>query len=234
MARRNAPPPSEASDPRARLGGRRGQVIDEEDRGLVYDVADPGLPAVARWDCSAPSVPARSSPGAGARRHVDVRGGSTASGLGVGGSSSSSSAVGRPDRGAGRDRRALPGRRLERRQRARRLRHRPLRHPLGFGVDTTIAEGVPLTIRLTVRDAASGDAAAARGLPLALQPGGRVLALLPGPGEHQLPARRAGGRRQRHRRVHLDLPGGVRRPLAAHPLRGVRGRRQRHVVRDRS
>ena len=52
-----------------------------------------------------------------------------------------------------------------------------------------------------------GDRAARRrGLPLALRPGGQLLAVLGGRRRRELPARRAGGRRRRRPRVHDDLP----------------------------
>ena len=75
-----------------------------------------------------------------------------------------------------------------------------------FGSSTTIAEGVPLTIALTVRDAATRQRARRRGrLPLALRPRRRLLALQRRRRGRELPARGAGDRRDRHRDVHVDL-----------------------------
>ena len=56
------------------------------------------------------------------------------------------------------DRRAVPGRRLQRRQRAHRERHRAQRHPVELRLVHHGAEGVPTTVKLTVVDARSGHA----------------------------------------------------------------------------
>ena len=58
-----------------------------------------------------------------------------------------------------------------------------------------------------------------RRLPLALRPRRPVLAVHGS--RRELPPRRAGDGRRRHGDVHEHLPGLLRRPLAAHPLRGV-------------
>ena len=105
-----------------------------------------------------------------------------------------------------------------------------------FGSSTTVAEGVPLTIELTIQDAAGLRPARRRGrLPLALRPRRQLLALLAGGRERELPARRPGGRRQRRRDVHDDLPGLLLGPLAARPLRGLSEprRRDRRAQQDR-
>ena len=59
------------------------------------------------------------------------------------------------------------------------------------------------------------------GLSLALRPGRELLALLAGGRERELPARRPGGRRRRHRDLHQRLPGVLLGALAAHPFRGL-------------
>ena len=98
-----------------------------------------------------------------------------------------------------------------------------------FGSSTTVAEGVPLTIALTVRDAATGSAlAGARRLPVALRPRRRLLALQRAALENENYLR---GVQETDAtgtvRVHLDLPGLLLGPLAAHPLRGLLGCRDR-------
>ena len=70
---------------------------------------------------------------------------------------------GRDPRGDGRP---LPRRRLQRAQRAHRERHRAQRHHArSFGSASGVAEGVPLTIELTVLDISDGGGAAARARP---------------------------------------------------------------------
>ena len=68
-----------------------------------------------------------------------------------------------------------------------------------FGSSTTVAEGVPLTIELTVADTAAGCAPLARRgrLPLALRPRRQLLDVHRRRGRRELPARRAGDRRRR-------------------------------------
>ena len=104
-----------------------------------------------------------------------------------------------------------------------------------FGSSTTVAEGVPLTIALTVRDAATGSALVGAGVYLwHCDRDGNYSLYSRGRRERELPARRAGDRRERHRALHVDLPGVLLGPLAAHPLRGVLGRRERRAPRVRS
>ncbi len=98
------------------------------------------------------------------------------------------------------DRRPLPGRRLQRRQRAERERHRPQRPHLAFGSASGVAEGVPVTVNLKVYDLNGTDVTAAgrrRGLPVALRPRGPLLDVLRGRHRRELPARRPGDRRRR-------------------------------------
>ena len=99
-----------------------------------------------------------------------------------------------------------------------------------FGDSSGTAEGVPLTVELTVVDTGNDCAPldGRRRLRVALRPRRRLLAVLRGDHRPELPARRAGGRRRRQGHVHDDLPGRVHGPLAAHPLRGLRERRRRH------
>ena len=148
-ARRSATP-----EPDGQWLDAAGRVIDEEDRGLVYDVRTlvsrrSALGLFGALGAGALVAGCGGTTGTSASSAAPPRPPST--------SSSSSVVVGGPHRGAGRDRRPVPGRRLQRRRRPRRLGHRPLRHPPSFGSSTTTAEGVPLTIRLTVRDASTGS-----------------------------------------------------------------------------
>ena len=87
---------------------------------------------------------------------VDVSSPGTARGGGPGGAPRRGRRVlggGRRRRDPRGDRRSLPGRRLQRRQRAHRDRHRPRRTSTSsFGTASGVAEGVPLTIRLKVYD----------------------------------------------------------------------------------
>jgi hypothetical protein len=66
-----------------------------------------------------------------------------------------------------------------------------------FGTSTTKADGVPLTVTLTLLGQRQRLRSAGRrgGLRLALRQGGAVLALRFGAGERELPPRRAGGGR---------------------------------------
>ena len=66
-----------------------------------------------------------------------------------------------------------------------------------------------------------------RDLPVALRPRRQLLDVRRRRAVRELPARRPGGRRRRHAGVHHDLPGLLRRPLAAHALRGLRVARRR-------
>ena len=105
-----------------------------------------------------------------------------------------------------------------------------------FGSSTNVAEGVPLTIELTVTDTRRRLRAARRRrrVPVALRPRRQLLDVLGA--RRELPARRAGDRRRRTGDVHQHLPGVLLGPLAAHPLRGVPGpgrdRRRRQQAGD--
>ncbi len=130
-------------------------------------------------------------------------------------------------RGAGRDGRPLPGRRVERPELPRRLGHRAQRHPVELRHLDQRRGGRAADD--PAHDARRGDRRRARrrrGLPVALRPRRRVLALHAPGGE--LPARRAGDRLERHGGVHVGVPRLLRRPLAAHPLRGLLLAGRRH------
>ena len=107
-----------------------------------------------------------------------------------------------------------------------------------FGASSGTAEGIPLTIRLLIQD--EGNAceplAGAAVYIVALRPRGPVLALLPGRRGPELPARRPGGGRRRHRDLHEHLPRRLLGALAARPLRGLpvdrRGGGRRQQDRD--
>ncbi len=137
-------------------------------------------------------------------------------------------------RGRGRrdprgDGRALPGRRQQRAQRADRVGRRTKRHQvqlrrrLGRGGrhrDHGRAQGVRPQRRQ--RHAARRG----RDLPVALRPRGPLLAVRRRDRRRELPPRRPGGRRRGQPDLHDDLPGLLRRSLAAHALRGLREPRQ--------
>ena len=75
-----------------------------------------------------------------------------------------STAAAAGERDPGGDRRAVPGGRLQRRQRAHRERHRPQRHHArASGRRPASPTGVPLTITLTVLDVANGAASPCQG-----------------------------------------------------------------------
>ena len=67
-----------------------------------------------------------------------------------------------------------------------------------------------------------------RRVPVALRPRRQLLDVHGA--RRELPARRAGDRRRRHGDVHQHLPGRLRGPLAAHPLRGVPEPRRGHAA----
>ena len=98
-----------------------------------------------------------------------------------------------------------------------------------FGGSTTVAAGVPLTIKLAIQDAGERLRAARRrrGLRLALRPAraGTRCTRQGVTNENYLRGVQADGRR-RHRHVHEHLPGLLLGTLAAHPLRGVPEPRQ--------
>ena len=91
-----------------------------------------------------------------------------------------------------------------------------------FGSSTTVAEGVPLTIELTVADTAAGCAplAGAAVYVWHCDRDGNYSMYSDAP-RRELPPRRAGDRRRRAGDVHQHLPGVLLGALAAHPLRGV-------------
>ena len=88
-----------------------------------------------------------------------------------------------------------------------------------FGSSTTTAPGVPADDHDQGRRPDRRRPGRPRRLPVALRPRRQVLALHRC--ERELPPRRPGDGERRHGDVHVDLPGLLRRPLAAHPLRGV-------------
>jgi Dioxygenase len=100
-----------------------------------------------------------------------------------------------------------------------------------FGDASGVAEGVPMTVDLTLLDVA------ACGTPLAgaavylwhCNIDGRYSMYDQGHRRRELPARRPAERQRRQARLHEHLPGGVRGSLAAHPLRGLREPRGRNV-----
>ena len=99
-----------------------------------------------------------------------------------------------------------------------------------FGDASGVAEGVPVTVKLKVYDLDGEEVdgtGRSRRLPVALRPRRQLLDVRRGRRRRELPARRPGDRRRRARGVHHDLPGLLRRALAAHALRGLRvaGRR---------
>ncbi len=192
-----------ATDPR--WIDEHGNEIDEDHRGLVYDIrtlvdrrralglfggigvtallaacaapgADPTAGATATT--GTPSATRRRPPTASGARH----------------------------RGARRDRRPLPGGRVERRERARRLGHRAQRHPLELRLVDDGRRGRAADDRAHGAGCGHGQRARRRRrLPVALRPRRRLLALQRGRRERELPARGAGDRRERHRAVHVDL-----------------------------
>ena len=107
------------------------------------------------------------------------------------------------------DGRPVPGRWLERPERAGRQRRRPnghhdeLRRVLGHGRGPAADDPADHPGR---RQQLRPDRGCGR-LRLALHRGRRLLALFRGRDRGELPARRPGGRRERRRRVHEHLPG---------------------------
>ena len=219
-----------ATDPR--WIDEHGNEIDEDHRGLVYDIrtlvdrrralglfGGIGVTALLAA-CAAPETTPTASAAATA---------TTPSATAT--PTPSAAASGPVSRGARRDRRALPGRRLERRERARRLGHRAQRHPLELRLVDDGRRGRAAHDRAHGAGCRDGQRARRRRrLPLALRPRRQLLALPRRRRGRELPARGAGDRRERHRAVHVDLPGLLLGPLAAHPLRGVLGCRERRRV----
>ena len=123
-----------------------------------------------------------------------------------------------------------------------RERHRAQRHPLELRLGVRRPpRACRSTIELTVVDTANGCAplAGAAVYVWHCDRDGRYSMYSRGRHRRELPARRAGDRRQRSGDVHEHLPGRLLGPLAAHPLRGVpeprrgdRGRRRRSPPRS--
>ena len=91
-----------------------------------------------------------------------------------------------------------------------------------FGTSTTVATGVPLTIRLTVRDAATGDALTGAAVYVWHCDSDGTYSIYGSGLEDENYLRGVQpSRRDRHRHLHVDLPRLLLRTLAAHPLRGV-------------
>ena len=97
----------------------------------------------------------------------------------------------------GGDGRPLSRRRLERAERPQRERRRAQRHPVELRRATTVAEGVPLTIKLTSLDSNNGckPLAGAAVYLWHCDIDGQLLDVLAGRHRRELPARRAGDRR---------------------------------------
>ena len=164
-----------------------GNEIEDHDRGLLFDLRTLVDRRRALSLFGGLGVAGASRPAAPARRRRRAHGRTAAATAAASAATSTTTtdATTEPDRrgtrrGAGRDGRPLPGRRLERpnvlddsgivRSDIRR----------SFGSSTTAAQGVPLTIELTVADAATGAALVGRGgLPVALRPRRAVLAVQP-------------------------------------------------------
>ena len=173
--------------------------LHDHDLGLSHDLPDPAQPAPR----ARPAHGRRPRGGAGG---VQLRRNEHRHGLVEQQYSSLHGRRGRHRDPRG-DRRPLPGRRLERRERADRERHRPQRHH----------QQLRRRLRRRPRRAADDHAQgarhrqrlrAARGgrrLPLALRPERALLALLRRRDRRELPARRAGGRCGRHRHLHQHL-----------------------------
>ena len=100
-----------------------------------------------------------------------------------------------------------------------------------YDISTNVAEGVPLTIRLTTRDAATGDALAGAAVYLwhCDRDGGYSLYTVP---EENYLRGVQESRLERHGGVHVDVPRLLRRALAAHPLRGLLLAGRRHDLRS--
>ena len=127
----------------------------------------------------------------------------------------------------GGDRRPVPGRRLQRAERAGRERRRPERHHEELRRRLGVAEGVPTTLELTLRRRRRRrPARGRRGLPLALRRGGQYSLYDQAIAERELPARGAGERRDGT----LTFRASSRPPtwpLAPHPLRDLPEPRRR-------
>ena len=138
-------------------------------------------------------------------------------------------AVRHPDRDGHRDRRPVPGRRLQRPGRARRVRHRTFRpdheHRHGHRRRGRPAEGDDERDRHGQRRRRHDRR---RRVPLARRRAGPLLDVL---GRHHggdLPARRPGGGRRRHGHLHHGVARLLRRPVAPPALRGVPGQGVHH------
>ena len=116
-------------------------------------------------------------------------------------------------------------------------RRRPQRHPSSFaGLSAARPTACRSTIVLTIVSASTCAPLAGRAVYLwHCDRLGRYSLYSSGRDEPELPARHAGGRRERKVTFHVDLPGLLRGPLAAHPLRGVsQPCRRRRAWRTRS
>ena len=189
---------------------------DDHDRGLQFDLSAARRPAP-------PARPLRRR--RRRRRPHRLRAGRArraagSSRLGHDGHDRRHRVVGHADRDAGGDRRAVPRRRIQRRQRAR-AQSGIVRSDIrsSFGSSTTTAPGVPLTITLKVVDQ-TGAAQAGHAVYLWHCDRDGKYSLYTVPNENYLRGVQetaADGTVT----FTIDLPGLLRRPLAAHPLRGV-------------
>jgi len=158
MARRRTDPLEEhGGSPETRWVDRYGRVIDEEDRGLVYDVSTlvSRRSALGLFGALGAGVLVA---GCGATTGTSTSGGGSIAASGSASGSSSASASGDlaevPDETGG----PYPG---DGSNGVNTLDDSGIvRSDIrsSFGSSTTTADGVPLTIRLTVRDAATGNA----------------------------------------------------------------------------
>ena len=106
-----------------------------------------------------------------------------------------------------------------------------------FGASSGTAEGVPLTIRLLIQDEGDGcePLRRRRGLRVALRPRGPLLAVLAGGRGPELPARRPGRGRRRHRHVHrASSPPPTRAAGRTSTSRSTRRSRRRRTPATRS
>ena len=103
-----------------------------------------------------------------------------------------------------------------------------------FGTSTTVATGVPLTIRLTVRDAATGDALTGAAVYVWHCDSEGSYSIYGSGLEDENYLRGVQPVDGRHRHLHVDLSRLLLGPLAAHPLRGVSKRHGERSNPDRS
>ena len=155
---------------------------------------------------AAPPAPSKSKREGGKKKKKKKRG------MGGGGPNKKEHQGGEREQGKRDDPRRgpLPGRRLERADVLTQERRRAQGHPLELRSASGTAEGVPLTIDLESSTRDGAPLGRRRGLPVALRPRGPLLDVLRGRDRRELPAGRAGGRRQRAAVVHQHLPGAYR------------------------